>query len=150
MSRITALNDLDLALRMISRSVKELVEAEKLPANFGTEDREDWEQELREIRDTPPIRWPSVPGVYIARMPGTDMVKIGVAKNVARRLRHFKCSMPRPLDLLCVISGGREVESELHARFYKSKRMNGGGSEWFTLTPDLLVFVGEQRSKAMP
>ena len=65
------------------------------------------------------------------------LIKIGIAKNVAQRLRQLDNMSPVPLELLHTIEtkNARELEGELHERF-ALKRVRG---EWFSLAnPDIL------------
>lgn len=67
------------------------------------------------------------------------LIKIGIAKDVAQRLRTLDNMSPVPLDLLHVIEtkNARELEGELHERF-ALKRIRG---EWFSLTTADMLWV---------
>lgn len=54
-------------------------------------------------------------------------VKIGVAKNVQRRLENLQIGSPSKLELVGVLPGGEDVERDLHARFSGQRRRG----EWF-------------------
>src|SRR5262249_39239818 len=81
--------------------------------------------------------------VYFAEGVGLDRIKIGVAVNVAARLRALDAMSPVPVRLLGVEAGGRARESELHRRFAPA-RFRG---EWFEATAELRDYI---RSFATP
>lgn len=78
--------------------------------------------------------------VYFAieDVPG-GFVKIGRARNPAKRMLSLQTGTPRPLRLLCVIQGGAQLEAALHAAF-AADRMSG---EWFRASPRLLALARE-------
>ena len=90
-----------------------------------------------EIR--PILPWPTVSGVYFLRV--HDRVKIGVAKNVARRLSDHQCASPFETHLLAVQEGGGAVERELHKRFAEWRVKN----EWFLLSKQILEHIVQVR-----
>jgi hypothetical protein len=61
-------------------------------------------------------------------------IKIGTARNPARRLSELQTSSPTPLELLKVIPGGRAMEAAWHRRFDDLRRH----LEWFDQTDELL------------
>ncbi len=72
--------------------------------------------------------------VYMARA-GTDgPVKIGVAKDVLRRLKSMNVSSPHDLTLLRTFDGSHLIEKWLHERFAQY-RLKG---EWFRFTPEMM------------
>lgn len=56
-----------------------------------------------------------------------EAIKIGVSTNPQKRLASLQTSYHKPLTMLAVINGGRDVESKLHTKFDKF-RLSG---EWF-------------------
>lgn len=56
-----------------------------------------------------------------------EAIKIGVSANPQKRLASLQTSYHKPLTMLAVIDGGRDVESRLHAKFDEF-RLSG---EWF-------------------
>lgn len=74
-------------------------------------------------------------GVYFAR--AGDAVKIGVSRNVRRRVQMLSTCSPFPIQLLAVMPGGIQDERALHRRF-AHLRMNG---EWFRPDSELLDFI---------
>lgn len=68
-------------------------------------------------------------------------VKIGVAKNIRKRLSSLQTSAPGPLKLLAVAGGGQPEEYGYHQRF-KKERLHG---EWFNLCGGILEEVGRLR-----
>lgn len=79
-------------------------------------------------------------GVYVIMgVPG--WVKIGKAKNIAKRMGHLQVGHPVPLRLVAVMTAGMEYEGLLHARF---RHLRSCG-EWFRLTDELLrVITGKE------
>jgi hypothetical protein len=69
--------------------------------------------------------------VYFAACDG--FVKIGIAKNVEKRLRELQIGCPHKLDLIGLVEGGREIEAAYHKRFRKLR----ASGEWFRLAPPL-------------
>jgi hypothetical protein len=75
--------------------------------------------------------------VYFVRAGPDGPVKIGLARDVARRLKTLQTASPVPLLLLGVVPGDAKVERQLHRRFAGS-RLRG---EWFTPSPELLAHI---------
>lgn len=75
--------------------------------------------------------------VYFVRDAAVRLVKIGTTRDLPRRLQSLRCSSPSKLDLLGTISGGIDVEADLHRR-WADLRSHG---EWFRERWDLLRFV---------
>jgi hypothetical protein len=92
-------------------------------------------QRSRPRRERPPTRRDE--GVYLVR--ALHWIKIGVAKNVQKRLRDLQIACPMKLQLLAVVPGCREVEKSLHQRF---ETLHEHG-EWFRAEEPLLSFVTE-------
>ncbi len=66
------------------------------------------------------------------------LVKIGFTrKSPEERIAALQIGCPLPLKLIIAIRGSYEIESELHARFSRSRRHG----EWFTPSEDLIQFV---------
>lgn len=74
---------------------------------------------------------------YFIQAGDNGPIKIGVAKNVRRRLDNFRVASPVPLALIGVADGDGAYEHELHQRFSGS-RIRG---EWFHPSPELMAFV---------
>lgn len=72
--------------------------------------------------------------VYLIRQGVTGPVKIGVAKDVVKRLRQLQTNQPVPLRIIRVLEGDVAVERALHARF-SALRLKG---EWFTFSPEMI------------
>ena len=80
-------------------------------------------------------------GVYcVEGVPG--WVKIGKAKNIAKRMRDLQIGSPVPLRLVAVLSQNTADESKLHHR-WRHLRSSG---EWFRLDNELAAFVREARA----
>lgn len=67
-----------------------------------------------------------------------DRVKIGVAKDVKKRMSALKVSCPEHLELVHVMKGGRRLEAFFHQRFALS-RLRG---EWFDRRGVINEFLG--------
>jgi hypothetical protein len=66
-----------------------------------------------------------------------SFVKIGMAADIADRLRALEAANPHELDVLKVLAGGRQVERSLHVRF-AAYRHRG---EWFRLEGELAAWI---------
>jgi predicted GIY-YIG superfamily endonuclease len=73
-------------------------------------------------------------GVYIIAVRDTDLYKIGVTKDIEKRLSQLQTSNPYEFYLLgfYVTDRHRELESLLHKKF----RLSRYKREWFKLTPE--------------
>ena len=73
--------------------------------------------------------------VYFLRN-GQDYYKVGVAVNVASRVRTIQTSNPERVTLICsrLVRNAEDVETKIHSELIERK--SGGGSEWFMLTPE--------------
>jgi hypothetical protein len=76
--------------------------------------------------------------VYFIR--AGDAIKIGRTTNLAARFRALATASPVPLELLATVSGGRELEAQLH-REWQHLHIRG---EWFEADEELLRFIREQ------
>lgn len=85
-------------------------------------------------------------GVYFAWIPQSfEVVKIGWAKNVARRIAELQCGSPHKMYVLAIVKGaGPDRERELHRRFAKLKT-HDGGAEWYRLDRELLGYISALR-----
>lgn len=79
---------------------------------------------------------PKVIGIYFI---GSEFgpIKIGISRDVARRLVTLQCGSPIPLRVLAVTNGGRDAEREYHQRF-ADFRLH---SEWFSPAPEILAEI---------
>lgn len=64
-------------------------------------------------------------------------IKIGTAKNLARRFYSIQCNHYAHLVVRAVTDGGRKEEKALHHRFAKDRRIG----EWFNASKELKEFV---------
>ena len=83
--------------------------------------------------------------VYFVCNPDSNAIKIGIAKNVRRRLTSLQTSSPAELELLGTIKArdeiaARKLEQSLHNKFDR-ERIRG---EWFIAEPRLLQYIKEQ------
>lgn len=76
-------------------------------------------------------------GVYFVQ--AGDAVKIGMSKDIPKRLRTLRTMSPLPLELLGAVPGGRQEEAELH-REWATQRLHG---EWFRAAPELLGRIAD-------
>lgn len=80
--------------------------------------------------------------VYFVR--GADLIKIGTTTGpMWRRLSSLQCSSPVPLQLLLIISGGREIEWHLHQQ-HRALRVHG---EWFRAEPSLIAHIARLQAR---
>lgn len=94
----------------------------------------------------PPLeRVPAMQGVYFIHLePWPDIIKIGYAKDIERRIFHLDQVMPAPICLLAFKAGGTlEDEAAYHRRFARM-RVRG---EWFRLTCGLAQLISELREQ---
>lgn len=68
-----------------------------------------------------------------------NFVKIGIANNIAERLRTLEAYNPHPLSVLAVLAGGRPVERSLHLRFAAYRHRD----EWFREEGELAEWIKE-------
>lgn len=74
-----------------------------------------------------------------------DTVKIGISKDISKRLASLKTGLSSPIDTVYVEeNAGRLSESALHAKFH-SHRLHG---EWFSLSDEIKEFIAECRLTA--
>ncbi len=73
--------------------------------------------------------------VYVVQV--DRYIKIGVAVDVAARLRLITAWVPFPVELLAVFPGGRLVEHGLHQRFATARHRG----EWYHRTPEIDAFL---------
>jgi len=73
------------------------------------------------------------PWVYVMKARGVPYVKIGVTRQLHKRLETANTYSPWQLNYLCVVPGNSEDEAATHSQ-WKPRRMNG---EWFHISPSL-------------
>ncbi len=88
------------------------------------------------------LRWPNVPGVYFVRV--GDLLKIGKADNVRKRLSGLQTGSPLKLELLAVAPGGLPEEVYFHESFAAHRRRG----EWFELCPPIIREIVRLRGGA--
>lgn len=77
--------------------------------------------------------------VYVLKAERDRPIKVGYAANVITRMAELQTGNPRPLELLYVLPGDRDLEWQLHGVAEKMlTRLTG---EWF-VGPDLSEFLG--------
>lgn len=75
--------------------------------------------------------------VYFVWSKDTDLVKIGLAKDVGARLSAMQTGSPIPLTLIGLIPGRQRVEERIHALFAEERRKG----EWFARSSRLEDFL---------
>ena len=83
--------------------------------------------------------------IYFILNYDSQAVKIGIAKNVKRRLASLQTSSPSKLELLGIIktksvNNARKIEKSLHEKFAEN-RIRG---EWFKTNVELLDYIKQQ------
>jgi len=68
-----------------------------------------------------------------------DKVKIGYADDPSKRIPEIQTSNPFELEVLLIIDGNYDKESELHKRFEKHRT----SGEWFELEEPIQSFIKE-------
>ncbi|MEU8842695.1 GIY-YIG nuclease family protein [Streptomyces roseus] len=68
--------------------------------------------------------------LYAISAAGTMLVKIGISKDVRKRLSTLQTGCPHPLVVLLDIPGGADLEARLHKHFAARRR----SGEWFDFT----------------
>jgi hypothetical protein len=97
-------------------------------------DRRKREQEaLRTLISS--LQTPGDPFVYLIEF--ENRYKIGVSKNIPKRIKNFNTAHASPCKIVAIIKGDKVLETELHERF-ATHRLNG---EWFIKRPHILKFV---------
>lgn len=76
---------------------------------------------------------------YVYFIEAGDLVKIGVTKDVTKRLASLQTGSPARLNMIGFIPGTDKEEKELHRKF-SSHRSHG---EWFKKTNDLINYIKE-------
>lgn len=80
--------------------------------------------------------------VYFIRPIGMQgPVKIGCSSSPDGRKRSLASWSPFPLEIVCEIEGGHDIERRFHAKFAGSHRSH----EWFDWTPELARVMSEIR-----
>lgn len=70
-----------------------------------------------------------------------NLIKIGYAKNPAKRIKEIQSNYPLPLGIVGIIDGERSEEQKLHFKF-KEYHVN---KEWFEKSISILNFVKEKQ-----
>jgi Meiotically Up-regulated Gene 113 (MUG113) protein len=83
---------------------------------------------------------------YIYFISNGELVKIGRAIDVLKRLQSMQTSSAEPLTVLATFIGNVELEHLIHRRF-ASDRLKG---EWFNATPDLMRFIKRRQAGIDP
>lgn len=73
--------------------------------------------------------------IYVVQAGENGACKIGLARDVLKRVAYLQINQPATLRLLHAFDGGRAAETELHRRF-AAHRQKG---EWFDAAPEILA-----------
>lgn len=73
--------------------------------------------------------------VYFAR--AGNRVKIGSAKDVGKRMKQLQTGCPDKIQVVKLISGGRDVEASLHRQFARHRAVG----EWFKIEGPLAAYL---------
>jgi len=89
-----------------------------------------------------------LPGVYLVRCLGSDFYKIGLTRNINRRLTTIQTGCPHEVrvELFYKTSKPEEFEAEMHS-FLADYRVRG---EWFELTGGALEWTRDKLNGIMP
>lgn len=71
-------------------------------------------------------------------------IKVGVARDVARRIAEIGANHPEPLRLLGTMTGGYGHEHYVHRLFHEDRRHG----EWFKPSQRLLDFIEDNAQRA--
>jgi hypothetical protein len=74
---------------------------------------------------------------WVYFMQSGDLIKIGVARDVQKRIASLQCGNPEPITLLAAVAGDHKTERHLHQRF-ATDRVRG---EWFAYSPAIKAYV---------
>ena len=78
--------------------------------------------------------------IYFAQIDSENgPVKIGMAKNVVKRIKQFQKHMPWSFKIIKTIEGGRDEEKAIHQKLCKFRMKDSNGREWFSA--DAMRFV---------
>jgi hypothetical protein len=75
--------------------------------------------------------------VYFVLCRDANRIKIGVTTSPSIRIETHQTSCPFPLETLCVVSGGYDLERTLHIRFSHLRRH----LEWFEADLEIFEFI---------
>jgi|HubBroStandDraft_6_1064221.scaffolds.fasta_scaffold16491_12 hypothetical protein len=93
-----------------------------------------------------PTGWPALGGIYVIQagpLGEIDPIKIGISKNIRKRLRHLQIGLASPIRLLLAFEGDRQTERALHQKF-AHLRVSG---EWFRPDADMRQWVRGYRQE---
>jgi hypothetical protein len=76
--------------------------------------------------------------VYFAK--AGDRVKIGSAKDVGKRMKQLQTGCPDKIQVVKLISGGRDVEASLHRQFARHRAVG----EWFKIEGALATYLEDR------
>lgn len=79
----------------------------------------------------------SVGFVYVLRDSATNRLKIGTSKHPSSRIAHLQRMCSNELELVHLLPGGRELETEMHRALVDS-RLHG---EWFEADENVLNYL---------
>lgn len=79
---------------------------------------------------------------------GENHYKVGIASNVSKRVSGIQTSNPVHIDIVTtkLVPNAEEVEGNIH-KALREMKVEGGGTEWFQLTPEQAIEVAILISK---
>lgn len=79
---------------------------------------------------------------------GENHYKVGIATNVSKRVAGIQTSNPVRIDIVAtkLVPNAEEVEGNIH-KALREMKVEGGGTEWFLLTPEQAIEVAILISK---
>lgn len=80
--------------------------------------------------------------VYVVQPEAMQMVKIGSARDVNKRVTDLQAGCPVGLRVVAQLVCIKTMEFMIHAAFQEERRHN----EWFALSPRLIDFIGHMRT----
>lgn len=96
---------------------------------------------LRRVKEVAQI--PSeTEAVYVVQPAAMQMVKIGSARDVNKRVADLQAGCPVRLRVVAQLVCIKTMEFMIHAAFQEERRHN----EWFELSPRLIDFIGHMRT----
>lgn len=83
---------------------------------------------------------------YVYAIAAGDLVKIGWSAEPSRRFSKIQSDSGLPCEMLGLVSGGKDVEADLHARFAP----HHARGEWFRRGPEVEAFIASLPPRERP
>jgi predicted GIY-YIG superfamily endonuclease len=85
--------------------------------------------------------------LYFVQEQGSDLVKVGYAKDPAARIAQLQTGSPRKLTILDIVEGDRQAEAILHRRLRTMHK--GVRGEWFILDEETRALLSSYRTGSL-